>query len=602
MAGAAALGLGFSCLRRFRRRHAQEGRHAETGHGRRQRLRQPRSAHLRRLHPDLLWLADSGTASSRSTPRATRPANWPKAGRPSPAPTTWIFNIRKGVDLHLRQDARRRRRHLFAEPASRRDQIRRQGSAGAASPTSRSSTANQIEITLTSGDAGLPYDLRRLSHPHRAQRLHRLLEARRHRRLYARKLRARRARLITKNKGDYWKPGRGNFDSVELRYIPDAAARTQALISGQIDAGNRLDAKTVSAGDEGADGQRRAHQGHRQPLRLRRALRHRDPYTNNDLRLALKYGIDRQKIIDTVYNGFATMGNDTTVAPSQKYLRQGHAAAALRSGQGGVPFQEGGHQRSQLELQVSEGAFSGATDGAVLYQEALKKAGIDLDVKRVSGDGYWDNVWLKVPFCAVYWGGRPTADNQLTQTFLSNANWNDTNWKRPEFDKLIIARPRRTRRRPSAARCTADAQQMIVGRRRHGLLRHRRLSRRLWQEGEGHGAASALRHVRPAHRRKGLVRLNGMSLSQARTRGRPVLRLIATRVALGLLTLLAVSVLIFVCTQILPGDVASRRAGPAAHARSLTGVPRRTRPRSAGLCALSSNGCSASCTAISACR
>jgi len=36
-----------------------------------------------------------------------------------------------------------------------------------------------------------------------------------------------------------------------------------------------------------------------------------------------------------------------------------------------------------------------------------------------------------------------------------------------------------------------------------------------------------------------------------------VLRLIATRFALGVLTLLAVSVLIFVCTQILPGDVAA---------------------------------------------
>ena len=53
-------------------------------------------------------------------------------------------------------------------------------------------------------------------------------------------------RVLTKGRGDYWKPNRGNFDSVELRYIPDSAARTQALISGQIDAGNRLDAKTVS--------------------------------------------------------------------------------------------------------------------------------------------------------------------------------------------------------------------------------------------------------------------------------------------------------------------------------------------------------------------
>jgi len=48
-----------------------------------------------------------------------------------------------------------------------------------------------------------------------------------------------------------------------------------------------------------------------------------------------------------------------------------------------------------------------------------------------------------------------------------------------------------------------------------------------------------------------------------------VLRLIATRFALGILTLLAVSVLIFICTQILPGDVASAVLGQSATPESL---------------------------------
>ena len=43
-----------------------------------------------------------------------------------------------------------------------------------------------------------------------------------------------------------------------------------------------------------------------------------------------------------------------------------------------------------------------------------------------------------------------------------------------------------------------------------------------------------------------------------------MLRLIGTRAALGLATLLAVSVLIFICTQILPGDVASAVLGQQA--------------------------------------
>ena len=48
-----------------------------------------------------------------------------------------------------------------------------------------------------------------------------------------------------------------------------------------------------------------------------------------------------------------------------------------------------------------------------------------------------------------------------------------------------------------------------------------------------------------------------------------MLRLIATRFALGILTLLAVSALIFICTQILPGDVASAVLGNTATPESL---------------------------------
>ena len=48
-----------------------------------------------------------------------------------------------------------------------------------------------------------------------------------------------------------------------------------------------------------------------------------------------------------------------------------------------------------------------------------------------------------------------------------------------------------------------------------------------------------------------------------------MLRLVATRFALGILTLLAVSVLIFICTQILPGDVASAVLGQSATPETL---------------------------------
>ena len=263
-----------------------------------------------------------------------------------PGATTWIFNIRKGITFTSGKT-------LDADDVIYSLNLHRgETKSGAkdllsASPTSRSSTRNQIEFTLKSGDAGFPYCVRRLSRPDRAQRLHRFLEARRHRRLCARELRAGRARHH-QEQGQLLEAGPRQFRQHRASLHPRLSrARSQALVSGQIDAANRLDAKTVGLVMKAptvnvvrtkGTGNRFAFVAHCDT----------DPYTSNDIRLALKYGIDRQKIVDTVYKGFATIGNDTTVAPSSKVFRQGHPAAPLRSRQGGLPFQEGGHGQCEV--------------------------------------------------------------------------------------------------------------------------------------------------------------------------------------------------------------------------------------------------------------
>ena len=245
-------------------------------------------------------------------------------------------------------------------------------------------------------------------------------------------------RVVAKRKpGAYWKAGRGNFDSVELRYIGDSAARTQALVTGAVDAVNRLNPKTVAFLSKNKDINitRTKGTGNRYGFV---ALIDIDPYKNHDLMLALKHGIDRQKIIDNVFSGFASMGNDQTVGPADRFYNAALKAKAYDPDKAAFHFKKAGSPGG-LEAQVSEGCYSGATDSGVIFQETLKKAGIGLEVKRVSGDGYWDNVWMKAPFCSVFWGNRPTADLQISTQFLSGGAWNDTHFASATMDKLVIA-------------------------------------------------------------------------------------------------------------------------------------------------------------------
>jgi peptide/nickel transport system substrate-binding protein len=256
--------------------------------------------------------------------------------------------------------------------------------------------------------------------------------------------------------GNYWKPNRGNFDRIEVRYIGDRAARTQALVTGQVDVINRVDPKTAGllAKNSALKVARTPGMGNRYAFV---AHTDKDPYKNQDLMLALKHGIDRKKIVENVFSGYATVGNDHNVGPRMKYFDTKQKVNAYDPDKAKFHYKKA-NITAAIELQVSEGAFSGATDSGQIFQESLAQAGIKMDLKRVSGDGYWDNVWLKVPFCAVYWGNRPTIDNQLTSTFgggLGNP-WNDTHFVNDEFSKLLVgARVEldQTKRAQMYARC-----------------------------------------------------------------------------------------------------------------------------------------------------
>jgi peptide/nickel transport system substrate-binding protein len=239
--------------------------------------------------------------------------------------------------------------------------------------------------------------------------------------------------------GNYWKPNRGNFDRVELIYIGDAAARTQALVTGQVDIINRVDPKTAGllAKNNKLKVSRTPGMGNRFCFV---AHTDKDPYSNVDLMMALKHGIDRKKIVDNVYGGYASIGNDNCVGPKMKFYDAKQVKNSYDPDKAKFHFKKA-NTSAAIELQVSEGAFSGATDSGQIFQESLSKAGIKLDLKRVSGDGYWDNVWLKVPFCAVYWGNRPTIDNQLTSIFYGGTKnpWNDTHFENAAFSKALEA-------------------------------------------------------------------------------------------------------------------------------------------------------------------
>lgn len=235
---------------------------------------------------------------------------------------------------------------------------------------------------------------------------------------------------------NYWQGDKmGYADSVEILVINDATARMSALQSGQVHMINRVEPKVVAFVEKIPGVTIRNHSGPAHYVFVMRC--DTPPFDNNDLRMALKLSIDREEMVNKLLRGYGTIGNDFPVNTSYPLFTP-LEQRTFDPDQAKFYYRKSGHSGSIL-LRTSDVAFPGAVDAAQLFQQSAAKAGINLEVRREPGDGYWSEVWNKMPFCASYWGGRSTQDQIYSEAYLSNAAWNDTAFKRPDFDKMVVA-------------------------------------------------------------------------------------------------------------------------------------------------------------------
>ncbi|MBT1160007.1 ABC transporter substrate-binding protein [Aminobacter anthyllidis] len=244
-------------------------------------------------------------------------------------------------------------------------------------------------------------------------------------------------KATAKRFSNYWKPNAAWFDSIEVLAIHDVAARTNALTTGQIHAMDRCDLKTVHLLQRNRGLELTSISGTQHyvfPMFVDVA-----PFDNVDVRLALKYAINRQQLLDTLLSGYGQLGNDHPIATSNRFFAKNLPQREYDPEKAKFHLKKAGHSDLKVQYHASDAAYTGAVDAAVLYQQDAAKAGITIDVVREPADGYYDNVWMKKPWSANYWGGRPTADWMFSTAYAAGAAWNETHWKNPRFNELLIA-------------------------------------------------------------------------------------------------------------------------------------------------------------------
>ncbi len=248
------------------------------------------------------------------------------------------------------------------------------------------------------------------------------------------------------------------FDSVEMLSIVDVAARTNAFLSGEVHYINRADLKTIDMLKAAPDTELYNVSGFAHYT----APMHCDakPFDDVNVRQALKWAINRQELVDKILFGYGSAGNDNPISASMKYAINPEPVYSYDPDKAKSLLKKAGLENLKVDLSASDAAFAGGVDAALLMAEQAKAAGIEINVIREPNDSYWDNVWLKKPWCLCYWGGRPVADMFLSISLAADAAWNDTHWKNPKFNELLLAARAETDETKRAAQY-AECQQLV---------------------------------------------------------------------------------------------------------------------------------------------
>lgn len=233
-----------------------------------------------------------------------------------------------------------------------------------------------------------------------------------------------------------WRTDRGWFDNIEMLAIIDPVARQNALMTGAVDAIDRVDVKTVELLKRNPELDILSVQGNQHftfPMRANEA-----PFTDYNVRNAVKYAVKRQELVDKVLAGYGGVGNDNPITPAMPFFNPNLPAHEYDPEKAKWFLKQSGMDSIELTLFSADAAFAGAVDAAQLIAASAAPAGITVTVERASNDGYWSNIWNVKPWAASYWSGRPTPDLMFSTAYKCGAPWNESAWCNERFDELLV--------------------------------------------------------------------------------------------------------------------------------------------------------------------
>jgi peptide/nickel transport system substrate-binding protein len=228
----------------------------------------------------------------------------------------------------------------------------------------------------------------------------------------------------------YWQSGMPLLDEIVITDYADQTSQVNALLAGQIDAVNLLSEDVISEVQGESKNVLLSAGGGWNPFTMRVDAK---PFNDVRVRQAMRLVVDRQQMMDLVFGGFGTLGNDVFGIWAPEYdhsLPQRHqdidqAKSLLKAA---------GAEDLHVTL-VTADIAQGTVLAAQVFAQQASAAGISVTVDDVTVNEFYGTNYLSWPFAQDYWFYNFYLP-QVSLATLPKAPFNETHWDNSRYNSL----------------------------------------------------------------------------------------------------------------------------------------------------------------------
>jgi peptide/nickel transport system substrate-binding protein len=229
---------------------------------------------------------------------------------------------------------------------------------------------------------------------------------------------------------NYWRSDRPFVDELIITNYADETSQLNALISGEVDVVNLLSTDALTQLEGGGKKSLISAGGGWNPFTMRVD---KAPFDDVRVRQALRLAVDRKQMLDLVFGGHGTIGNDVFGIWAPEYNRDlpqreydpDQAKSLLKSaGQDGLT----------IEL-VTAPIGAGVVKCAQVFAQQAAAAGITINLRTVTTTEFFGDNYLSWDFAQDYW----FYNFYLPQVGLATsktAPYNETHFANDAYEKL----------------------------------------------------------------------------------------------------------------------------------------------------------------------